>query len=170
MEVIIRDERTQDLESIEEMSRQAFGEEEEGILVNKLRANKDAMIFLVAEKETKVVGYILLSRMYVKTNAERIPFLGLAPVAVLPSVQNQGIGSRLIEAAIQRAKEIGESAIILLGHKEYYPRFGFSSELMAYIQSPFNQEAFMGLELKEGALKKLVGIVQYPEAFGLVAE
>lgn len=115
----------------------------------------------------EVVGYILLSRMFIENIDGRIPVLALAPVAVHPDFQRRGIGSALIQEVIKAASERGEGAILLLGHREYYPRFGFSSSLVATIEHPFDKEHFMGLELKPDTLRGIQGKVKYPKAFDL---
>jgi putative acetyltransferase len=93
--------------------------------------------------------------------------LALAPMAVRPGLQKQGIGGRLIAAALDEARAVGAEAVIVLGHPDYYPRFGFSAALARNLASPFSGEAFMALELLPGALTGKQGSVSYPMAFGL---
>jgi putative acetyltransferase len=86
--------------------------------------------------------------------------VALAPVAVLPRYQRQGIGRRLIRHGLDTLRGPGERVVIVVGHPEYYPRFGFSSALACSLESPFAPEAFMALELSPGALKGIRGRVR----------
>jgi putative acetyltransferase len=88
-------------------------------------------------------------------------------VAVCPDHQRKGIGSRLIQRGLELIRERGEEIVIVAGHPEYYPRFGFSAEKAAPLQSPFPSEAFMAMELRPGALQGMRGSVVYPPAFGI---
>ena len=90
----------------------------------------------------------------------------LAPMAVQPDLQNQGIGSKLVEEGLKVVRERAFDGVIVLGHSAYYPRFGFSAELARRLAAPFSGEAFMALELVPGALDGSMGSVSYPAAFG----
>lgn len=166
----IRAESAKDHPAVYEINRLAFGKEDESKLVDELRTNADAVISLVAEIDGKVVGHLLMSKMYIATQKGDVPALALAPVAVHPDFQKQGIGSALVKEALKIAPEKGETIVLVLGHKEYYPKFGFSVELAKNIKHPFDKDHFMALELKPGALDGLVGKVKYPAAFGLAPE
>ncbi len=92
--------------------------------------------------------------------------LSLAPMAVLPSHQRQGIGSRLVEAGLEACREKSCNIIVVLGHTEFYPRFGFSAELAQPLKSPFGGgDAWMAMELVPGVLAGVEGRVQYPAPF-----
>ena len=93
--------------------------------------------------------------------------LALAPMAVLPEYQNKGVGSQLVRTGLMQAGSMDHKSVIVLGHPEYYPRFGFAPASRWQIKPPFDvpDEAFMALELKEGALKDVCGVVEYPKAF-----
>lgn len=93
--------------------------------------------------------------------------LALAPVAVLPERQRQGIGSRLIREGLRACAEAGHRITVVLGHADYYPRFGFSAPLAEPLQAPFSGPSFMALELVPGALADVTGEVRYPPPFGL---
>ena len=93
--------------------------------------------------------------------------VSLAPLAVLPDHQGRQVGSQLVRHGLAKLRDGGERIVIVLGHTEYYPRFGFSREKARYLASPFPPEAFMALELSEGALAGVHGAVQYSPAFGL---
>jgi putative acetyltransferase len=91
----------------------------------------------------------------------------LAPVAVRPERQRQGIGTELVRAGIAACRAQGLGAIIVLGHVAYYPRFGFSAELARSLRSPFPGDAFMAMELIPDMLRGRRGAVRYAKAFGL---
>jgi putative acetyltransferase len=140
----------------------AFGQPDEAGMVEASRAAGGALVELVAEREGRVVGHILMNRMTVSP-----PKLmaGLAPVAVDPAFQGQKIGDALCRAGIEAVRALGAEAVVVLGHPNYYPRFGFSHAATARIASPYaGREAFMALELVPGALTAPVE-VNYPKAF-----
>lgn len=93
--------------------------------------------------------------------------VALAPMAVLPEHQGHGVGSELVRHGLAELRRKGERIVIVLGHKKHYPRFGFSAEKARHLSSPFSPESFMALELCEGALKGIEGVVRYPSAFGV---
>jgi len=105
--------------------------------------------------------------MLIETCSTSVKAVALAPLAVIPERQRQGIGGRLIREGLDWLRERDERIVLVLGHPRYYPRFGFSSDLAGSLGSPFPKEAFMALELKPGALEGTRGNVRYPEAFGL---
>jgi len=141
----------------------AFGRSDEADMVEAARAEGAALVELVAEAHGEIVGHILFSRMTV-TPARF--FAGLAPVAVSPSVQGRGVGDALCRAGIEAVKALGAEAVVVLGHPDYYPRFGFSAAAAAKLVSPYaGNAAFMALELTPGALGAALRI-DYPRAFG----
>jgi putative acetyltransferase len=165
--------RVEDIESAEErsvihtVSEVAFGGLDEADLVDKLRADGHALISLVAEVNAGIVGYILFSRMWIRTPDGLVSAVALAPVAVLPEHQRRGIGGRLIRYGLELLRCRGEKIVIVVGHPDYYPRFGFSREKARSLESPFPTEAFMAIELSTGALDCIQGAVVYPAAFGI---
>ncbi len=122
---------------------------------------------LVAESDGRVVGHILFSIVHIQSDAVRTPVLALAPMAVRPDCQNQGIGSLLVREGLERCKALGHEAVILVGHANYYPRFGFTPAGEKGLRLPFDapDEAFMALELVPGALNGVTGTVEYPPEF-----
>jgi predicted N-acetyltransferase YhbS len=122
---------------------------------------------LVAAIDGEVVGYILLTKVKI-IGKEVVESLAMAPVAVLPEYQNQGIGGKLIVAAHNKAKELGFESVIVLGHEGYYPKFGFKLAESFGIKPPFDvpSENFMAMELVDGALEGVEGVVKYAEEFG----
>jgi putative acetyltransferase len=167
--------RLEDTETVEERAlirtihEAAFGGPDEADLVDKLRDDEHALISLVAELDTGIVGHILFSRMWIREpTGVLISAVALAPMAVLPGHQRRGIGGRLVRYGLELLRGRGEKIAIVLGHPEYYPRFGFSTQKADSLESPFPAEAFMAIELITGALDGIHGAVVYPPAFGIV--
>ncbi len=168
--VIIRAENTEDSEEhsvIHSINKAAFGSQDEADLVDKLRTEGVVLISLVAEIQERIVGHILFSRMSIETTGGSVPAAALAPMAVLPEHQRRGIGGRLIRHGLNLLRERGEQIVIVVGHPNYYPRFGFASEKARSLESPFPQDAFMAMELSPGALEGVRGRVRYPAAFSI---
>jgi len=160
----IRKEIEKDFEEVFHLVSLAFENEAEAKLVEKLR-NVEPHISLVAEKDGKIVGHIFFSPMTFED--EKTNFLGLAPMAVLPEFQNQGIGSKLIKEALRVCAEENFTAVFVLGHANYYPRFGFEiAKTRGFTcEFPVPDEHFMVLELKKDALKGKRGLVKYRREF-----
>jgi putative acetyltransferase len=156
-----------DRAAIHAVNRIAFQRVDEADLVDQLRADKHALISLVAEREGNIVGHVLFSRMWIDTSRERVSAVALAPVAVLPDHRRKGIAALLIRHGIELLRQRNERIVIVLGSPGYYPRFGFSAAKSSSLKSAFPPEAFMALELVAGALDGVEGSVVYPSAFGI---
>ncbi|MEZ5944920.1 MAG: N-acetyltransferase [Planctomycetaceae bacterium] len=166
MSVAIRPEAEQDREAIWNVNQAAFEGDDEANLVDALRDGGFVEVSLVAEVDGKIVGHILFSRVAIITNVGTVDALSLAPMAVLPSHQRQGIGSSLVEAGLEACREAGHRIVVVLGHPEFYPRFVFSAELARPLESPFGgSEAWMALELEPGALGEVEGRVEFSLPF-----
>lgn len=165
--VVVRCESVTDGPAIRAVNGAAFESPDEAGLVDRLRAEGDVLLSLVAEYRSQIVGHILLSRMWIDTANRFIPAVALAPMAVLPAYQRQGIGGRLIRDGLERLRRQGEEIVVVVGHPDYYPRFGFSREKARCLESPFPAHALMALDLRPGALLGIRGRVRYPVAFGL---
>lgn len=152
---------------IRAINEAAFDRPDEADLVDCLRSDGVVLLSLVAELEKRIVGHVLFSRMWIDGVGGPVPATALAPVAVLPAYQRRGIGERLIRSGLDCLREKHEQIVIVLGHPEYYSRFGFSSEKARSLESPFPREAFMALELVSHALNGIRGKVRYPAAFGV---
>jgi len=165
--------RTENTASVDEhaairaVNAAAFGRSDEADLVDKLRAGGHAPISLVALFEGSIAGQIMFSRMWIGASPSLISAVALAPVAVLPEHQRKGIGSLLIRHGLELLRDRGEALVIVVGHPEYYPRFGFSPDKAKALESPFPPEAFMAMELSAGALDGVRGSVVYPPVFGI---
>lgn len=159
---MIRYARASDHEAISQIVEAAFGQADEARLVKRLRADGDVLFELVAEQGGEVAGHILFSRLW----ADRAElFAALAPLAVKPGVQNDGLGSALVRRSLECARDFGAHGVIVLGHPAYYPRFGFSREAAAKVASPYSSSpSFMALALEPGAFDAPL-TVAYPEAF-----
>jgi predicted N-acetyltransferase YhbS len=174
MNIQIRQEQKKDIDAVYSVVKSAFekmeladGDEQD--LVDRLRKSQAFIpeLSLVAESDGKVIGHILFTKMKIGGH----PSLALAPVAVLPEYQKQGVGGKLIREGHRIAKELGFNSVILVGHPAYYPRFGYSPASKWKITAPFEvpDKAFMVLELVEGGLTGVSGMIEYaPEFFGYV--
>lgn len=163
----IRAEKNEDLASIRQVNIAAFGRDNEANLVDKLR-NVPSTFSFVAVTDSKIVGHIFFSPVTLEPKPTRdMLILGLAPLAVLPEYQRQGIGSLLIQSSLQQCQQIGCSAVVVLGHPEYYPRFGFVIASKKGLKCEYSvpDEAFMVLELKNEALRDYRGVVKYRSEF-----
>lgn len=169
--VTIRKEKPEDYGAIRALVERAFEGEPhsdggEGKLVERLRACSAYVpgLALVAESEGALVGFVLLTRVGVGEDGQS---LALAPVAVAPAFQSRGVGSALIRQAHEEARSQGYQSVIVVGHPNYYPRFGYRPCQDFGIVPPFEvePEAFLAVALCPGALDKLSGRVVYPTEF-----
>lgn len=169
-ELLIRPEAAHDVAAIRQVNEKAFGRPAEARLVDALRASGAALLSLIAEHDGEIVGHVLFSPAAVVSGDSETPAVALAPVAVLPEHQKQGIGSALIEQGLAELRDAGHGLVIVLGHPDYYPRFGFVPASRFGIRCPFDvpDEVFMVHELREGAAPQGGGVVRYrPEFDGL---
>ena len=176
MTLIIRQEIPADYERVFTITEAAFrdldiSDHTEQHLVNRLRASQAFIpeLSLVAELDGEVVGHILFTRATIIGENQTHDSLTLAPVSVAPEQQRRGIGGQLIRAGVQVARELGFDNVNLVGHPDYYPRFGFVRASRYHIRVPFDvpDEAFMFLELTPGALDQVSGELHYAPEFGL---
>jgi putative acetyltransferase len=158
-DVTVRTEKAPDFDAIRAVNRLAFGGDAEARLVDRLRDGGFVRVSLVAEVAGRVVGHILFSELPVTTrDGAVVPALSLAPMAVLPEFQRQGVGSALVRAGLRQCRAIGGYGVVfVVGHLDFYPRFGFSAELARPVESPYAGEHFMALELAPGALVAMAG-------------
>lgn len=172
--MIIRQEKYEDFPTVFNLIEKAFKNEEfsdhqEQFLVERLRKSTAFIpeLSLVAELDGNVVGHILLTKLKIKNNQSEFISLALAPVSVDPHYQGRGIGGKLITTAHQIAEKLGYKSIVLLGHENYYPKFGYQQADKFAIELPFEvpKENVMAIELVKDALKNVNGIVEYPPEF-----
>lgn len=159
---MIRYAKATDHEAITTVLTAAFGRPDEAQLVARLRADEDAMFELVAEDAGEIVGHILFSRLW----ADRFELYGaLGPLAVHPSRHRDGLGSELVRAGLESAREFGCFGVLVLGDPAYYGRFGFSAHAVREVQAPYRGlAAFQGLALEDDAFAAAMSVA-YPDAF-----
>lgn len=174
MNINVRQEKPADYPAVFELIEKAFRNLEvsnhlEHFLVERLRESKTFIpeLSLVALLENKIVGHILLSKIKIKNNDKEFETLILAPVSVLPEFQNSGVGSQLINEAHKKAIELGFKSVILVGHEDYYPRFGYKKAIEFGIKQPFDvpEENSLVVELVDNGFDNVSGIVEYPKCF-----
>jgi putative acetyltransferase len=167
--LLVRAEREEDYSAIEALNRVAFEGDSEARLVAKLRQTDDFIpdLSLVAVQYELIVGHILFSPITIEAESSVVPALALAPMAVLPRFQNKGIGSALVRAGLEACRRLQHKIVVVVGHPEYYPRFGFVPARAHGIEAPFPvpDEAFMLLALTPSALEGVSGVVKYPPPF-----
>ena len=161
-EVTVRAATPADHVAIRAVNRDAFGRDDEGALVDQLRADGDALVELVALEGDEIVGHILFSPMTVGDSSAA----ALAPVGVRTTHQRRGVGSSLVNEGLSRCRGANIPAVIVLGHPDYYPRFGFSAGAAESLKAPFSGPAFMALAFTADALKPGAQ-VRYAKAFGI---
>ncbi|MFF0829793.1 GNAT family N-acetyltransferase [Brevibacillus sp. NPDC003359] len=176
MNLRIRIEHTDDYSVTEHVVKSAFAnaefsDQKEHDLVSRIRKSDSFIpaLSLVAmdEENQEIVGHILLSKINIRNDSQSVESLALAPVSVLPDYQSKGIGKKLILEALQKAKELGYQSVVVLGHSQYYPKFGFQKASRWGIKAPFEvpDEVFMAMELQVNALANVSGVVEYSSAF-----
>lgn len=169
--VTIRTEIDEDIRSIHSVVLAAFQSPLEPMLVDKLRNADAAALSLVAVEDEKIVGHILFSPITVENNLFSKRFLGLAPLAVKPEYQRQGIGSKLVRKGLEMCLSCGWNGVFVLGSPTYYSRFGFEETLKHNLFSEYevSPEDFMVLALRPGGLDGCAGLVSYNPLFKEIA-
>ncbi|GAA4468162.1 N-acetyltransferase [Nibrella saemangeumensis] len=169
MKFIIQQEGLPDQSSVYEVIARAFEREDESRLVNRMRQSNAFVpeLSLVAMYEQKIVGHILFSKIIIHNQLRITPSLALAPLAVEPDFQRQGVGSLLVREGLKRSRELGFTSVVVLGHEHYYPRFEFIPTTKWGIRPPFQvpAEVFMAVELVKDSLSGIQGTVRYPDDF-----
>ncbi|MEW6303635.1 MAG: N-acetyltransferase [Verrucomicrobiota bacterium] len=163
----IRPEQPGDIPAIRRVNELAFGRPGEADLVDALRDLTRPFISLVAVEGAEIVGHILFTPVTVENANGSFTALSLAPVAVLPSHQRRGIGTELVKAGLAMCQQARHQIIFVVGHPEFYPRFGFAPAHDHGIACEFEvpPEAFLVCELSPGALASRRGAVKYPPPF-----
>jgi len=167
----IREERPEDIDAIHDLNVKAFGQSQEADLVDALRRNRGVLLSLVATRNGQVVGHVLYSPVTIGAGQRKMVGAGLGPMSVIPECQRKGIGSKLIEFGNERLRERGCSFIVVVGHPEYYPRFGFrpAHDYGIECQWAVPESAFMVLVLDEEKVKGISGLATYRAEFASVA-
>jgi putative acetyltransferase len=173
MNITVRPEREGDYPDIKRVIKvafeKAFGEDKESGLVERLRKHPDFIpeLSLVATLDSEVVGYILFFPLKIISDTEEFRSIGLAPMAVAPVHQRKGIGKKLIQEGLEKVRQSGYSSVIVLGHPEYYAKFGFKPARSRNIEAPFDvpDDAFLVMELVANGLQGVTGVVRYAKEF-----
>jgi putative acetyltransferase len=165
--VEIRKEQPQDIPLIHQVNKRAFGHLLEADLVDRLRRNCNDLLSLVAVAGNEIVGHILFTSITVEGEETTVEGMALAPMAVLPEYQRQGIGSKLVRAGIARLESSDCAFVIVLGHADYYPRFGFEPASSYGVRCEWEvpDDAFMILVLKESVMQGISGVARYRPEF-----
>jgi putative acetyltransferase len=163
----IRPEQPEDVAAIRYVNEHAFNRPAEADLVDKLRQHGKVTLSLVAVHESQIVGHILFTPVVIESTQRSTAAVGLAPMAVLPELQNRGIGALLVNAGLDECRRAGQRIVVVLGHPRYYPRFGFAPASRYGIRSEYDvpDEVFMAIELQPGALTGCAGTVKYQPEF-----
>lgn len=165
--IAVRRELQGDVESIRAVNKQAFGQDDEAAIIEKLRNRGALMLSLVALRNGQLVGHIAFSTVIIEADTSSFEAVALAPMAVLPSYQRQGIGSQLVRAGLKECCHLGHHIVVVLGHPTFYPRFGFVPARAKGINCEFDvpEEAWMIAELRAGALAGRAGTVRFQSEF-----
>jgi putative acetyltransferase len=165
IKVSVRLEEPRDVADVRETNELAFGAPLEARLVDALRGSADS-ISLVATVDDRVIGHILFTPVSIEPSSSA-RFAGLAPMSVRPEYQRMGVGGQLVRAGLEACRRGGYSAVVLVGHPEYYPRFGFvpADTKGLECEFPVPREAFMVIELEAGIVTGLAGLVRYRPEF-----
>ncbi len=163
--MIVRPETAADTDAVHRLNATAFPTDAEAGLVDRLRASGSTCISLVADSDQAIAGHILFSP--VTLNDQSLNLMGLAPMAVAPDLQRNGIGTQLVEAGLAACRDTGVGGVAVLGHPEFYPRFGFAPASGFGIDCEYDvpDDVFMMMELQAGYLDGKTGTIRYHPAF-----
>jgi len=164
----IRIESQEDIHQVRILNEKAFEQPAEANVVDKLRQTCPGYLSLVAEDSKNIVGHILFTQTVIEDTGRTIQGMGLAPMAVMPDRQKQGIGSSLVERGLEILRKQGYPFVIVLGHPEYYPRFGFERASKYGLLSQWEgvpDEAFMVIVMDQTALEGVSGVAKYRAEF-----
>jgi putative acetyltransferase len=169
IDIFIRKETPHDYKEIKEVNNLSFNQKQEGELVDSLRKRPEFVteLSLVSIHKNKIIGHILFFPVTINSDTSVEVTLSLAPMAVLPGFRNKGVGGSLIKAGLKKARELGYNSVMVLGHPEYYPRFGFMKASNWKIKEPFSvpDEVMMAIELSEGSLGFGGGMIDFPKEY-----
>lgn len=167
MDITVRSEIENDYFQIKRVNDSAFGQENESKLIESLRKLGAFIpeLSIVALKDNLIIGHILFFPVNINTGTSTYETLALAPMSVLPEYQNKGIGSKLVISGLEKSKGLGYKSVVVLGHPDFYPKFGFKPAVTWGIKSNYNvpDDVYMAIELEKGSL--IQGIVEYPHEY-----
>lgn len=169
--ITVRTESADDIKAIDVVHLSAFEGDDEVGFIDSLRNSSGytAELSLLAEFNGRIVGHILLTKIRLQQSSSGIDVLALAPMAVVPSQSHRGIGSELVHTALEEAKKYGFKAIVVIGHPEFYQRFGFKQVSNWKLRSNLSvdQDLITAIELQPGALENGGNLI-YPSQFSRV--
>ncbi len=165
--MIERAETPADQAAVRRVNQLAFGTDDEANLVDALRDHASPYISLVAVEDGQIVGHIFFSPVTIESETSTFTAIGLAPMAVLPEYQRRGIGSALVGYGLRECRRIDHDIVVVVGHAEYYPRFGFTPAREKGLRCEYDvpDDVFMVAELSPGALAGREGLVRYHPEF-----
>lgn len=169
----IRAEKEKDYDAIRDVTVRAFGNDDEGDLIEAIRDSRYYIpaLSLVAVVDGKIVGHIMFSLIKVVGDETETPVLTLSPMSVDPDHQRQGVGGKLVNKGLDECRRLGYGVVTVIGHPDYYPRFGFVEARKAGLEVPFDvpDEAFLVIELIPGSLEEVSGMIEFSSPFdGLI--
>lgn len=157
----LRRQRPDDGDEIAALNDFAFAGKSESAILHRLASDGDSLLSLVAHDDRRIAGHVQFFRILV----DGAPVAaGLGPMCVAPDVQRSGIGSQMVRMGLIALEGSGERLVFVLGHKDYYPRFGFSSAAAEAFRAPWSGPSFMARHIVEGGPEG--GVLTYPAAFG----
>lgn len=159
----IRPEERGDIAAIRDVNRRAFGQDQEGNIVDALRANGGALLSLVATQHGRIVGHI----MYSPAGVGRILGAALGPMAVVPEEQGNGIGTKLVEVGNGQLARLGYPLIVVVGHPKFYSRFGFRPASTYGVTCAWDlpDDVFMVMALDDTKMAAAAGAAVYRPEF-----
>lgn len=162
----IRAEDPSDSDAIGDVHTHAFRRDAEARLVELLRAHHQSVISLIAVCGDEVAGHVMFSPIAIEKSPEGFRGVALGPIAVRPEFQNNGIGTKLVQAGIDGCRRAGYDVIFVLGNPDFWQRFGFAQAIKYGICSEYNAEhSFLSLEINAGMVPKIKGLVRYSTEF-----
>ncbi len=168
--ITIRPERPEDAETFFQVLMASFGRLQEAALVDSLRENRGMLFSLVAISEGNLVGGVVFSPVTLEPTVDNLKLAGLAPLAVLPAYQGQGIGSGLVQIGLKQCQELGVDAVFLIGEPDFYARFGFVPASDFHLRCDFEVPLTHWLvkEIRPQALSEISGLVKYRPEFHML--
>ncbi|NQU26077.1 MAG: N-acetyltransferase [Candidatus Nealsonbacteria bacterium] len=162
----IREARESDLNDVLSVEREAFGHTKEAELVRELLEDPSAqpVLSLLALEDDRAVGHILFTAVHLENTEDTASMAILAPLAIVPAAQKQGIGGKLIQEGLQLLAKSGVDIVLVLGHPEYYPRYGFRPAERLGFEAPYpipeeHADAWMVQELRPNRIGSIRGKV-----------
>jgi putative acetyltransferase len=150
-----------DRQAVLDLNERAFKQKDESRIVAQLEKDQEIWLELVAESQGKIIGHIVFFPIGV---LGKLGAMGLGPMSVDPKFQKQGVGTALLNFGLNEAKNAAVPIVFVLGHKEYYPKFGFSVDATNDFESEYKGPHFMAVRYRFGP--PMSGKLIYPAAFG----